>query len=136
MPLASPVSASGAEIAALTRRDFARTEDHERIKRMLALPPGQWADEDVDLTLFRAMTTIMSPAVVPWVLEEFLHRVVRRPDGDWMTDGDTVLQKLTASDFDAWPPETRRAVLDLIPGYLETEGADAQTLADWFRRQT
>lgn len=110
----------------------ARNEDSERLIRMDAARPKDWADEDIDLVLFRATTTIGSEKIVPRILSEFLRRVILQPYGyGWMTSGDVVRQKLEASRFPIWPEADREAVLALLPAYIASPDTDSEGLADW-----
>ncbi|WP_395943127.1 hypothetical protein [Brevundimonas sp.] len=108
-----------------------RNEDSERLIRMDAARPEEWSDRDVDLTIWRATTTIMSEKIVPRILPEFLRRVIREPYAGWMTSGDVVRQKLEASHFQTWVESDREAVLALLPAYIITQDTDAKSLAGW-----
>jgi len=110
----------------------ARNEDSERLIRMDASRPEDWSDQDVDLTIGRAMTTIMSEKIVPRILPEFLKRVIREPYAGWMTSAEVVRQKLEASHFETWAEADRQAVLALLPRYVATPDTDSESLADWF----
>ena len=110
-----------------------RPEDSERLVSMCAVSPDQWTDRDVDLVMFRAMTTIMSPEVVPWALAEFLRRAISNPAGGWTTDGDVVRQKLEASQFGEWPAEAQDEVLALLPAYIAAPDTYSESLAAWLQ---
>lgn len=110
-----------------------RPEDSERLIGMRAVRPDQWTDRDVDLVVFRAMTTIMSPEVVPWALAEFLRRAISNPAGGWTTDGDVVRQKLEASKFGEWPAGARDEVLSLLPAYIAAPDTYSESLAAWLQ---
>ena len=110
----------------------ARNEDSERLIRMDAARPEEWSDEDVDVLLSRATTTIKSDKIVSRLLPEFLRRAARNPYGySWTTDGDVVRQKLEASRFPTWLEADREAVLTLLPSYIATPDTDSESLAEW-----
>jgi len=110
----------------------ARNEDCERLIRMDAVRPETWSNEDIDLTISRATTTIMSEKIVPRILPEFLKRVIREPYAGWMTSAEVVRQKLEASHFETWAEADHQAVLALLPSYVATPDTDSESLADWF----
>jgi len=109
----------------------ARNEDSERLIRMDAARPQDWSDRDIDLTIWRATTTIMSEKIVPRILPEFLRRAIREPDAGWMTSSDVVRQKLEASRFSTWAIADREDVLILLPAYIATLATDFESLAEW-----
>ncbi|WP_207868663.1 hypothetical protein [Brevundimonas goettingensis] len=109
----------------------ARNEDSERLIRMDATRPEDWADLDIDLMIWRATTTIKSEKIVPRILPEFLRRATREPYSGWMTSGDVIRQKLAASHFATWPEADREAVLALLPAYIATPDTDSESLAEW-----
>lgn len=110
----------------------ARSEDSARLIRMDAACPEDWSDEDVDIILFRATTTIKSDKIFSRLLPEFLRRSARNPHGyGWMTDGGVVRQKLEASRFQNWSDADREAVLALLPAFIATLDTDSESLAEW-----
>ncbi|WAC59258.1 hypothetical protein [Brevundimonas sp. SL130] len=108
-----------------------RNEDSERLIRMDASRPEEWSNTDIDLTIWRATTTIISEKIVARILPEFLRRVIREPDAGWMTSGDVVRQKLERSHFATWAEADREAVLALLPLYIATPDTDSESLAVW-----
>ncbi len=109
-----------------------RNEDSERLIRMDAARPEDWSDEDLDLALFRATTTIMADKIVPRLVPEFLRRATLDPySRGWMVFGDVVRSKLERAGFLTWPEADRQAVLTLLPAYIATPDTDSESLAEW-----
>lgn len=92
----------------------ARAEDHERIDRMLAANPENWSDEDVDVVMSRAQTTIGGPETFKWILPAFLDRCLANPKRGWMTDSNDLVSKLDYAHFDNWPADQQRAALAML----------------------
>ena len=99
----------------------ARREDSRRVERMLATDPARWSDDDVDLVVTRAMTTIGGAETFKWVLPHVLERSLARPYLGWMTESWLLAEKLDYAGFDQWPPHQRTAALHMLTHWLEAQ---------------
>lgn len=123
----------------------ARDEDHERIARMLATHPSGWSDEDIDIVMSRAQTTIGGPETFKWILPAFLERSVENPAHGWMTISAVLADKLDRARFDNWPPDQRKAALALLSDWLDAQSRphdctydpeDDAELSAWLKART
>ena len=117
--------------------DAARREDRIRVARMLATRPADWSEEDIDLVIFRAMTTLGGPETFKWILPYFLERSVASPFHGWMLVSDVLAGKLDDAGFDTWPEAQRMAAHEMLRAWLATRPPyeDDAELRAWLGRR-
>ena len=103
--------------------DAARPKDRIRVARMLATRPANWSEEDIDLVIFRAMTTLGGPETFKWILPHFLERSVASPHYGWMIVSEVLADKLDHAGFDAWSETQRKAALGMLRAWLAARPA-------------
>lgn len=114
---------------------------------MLATRPEEWLDEDIDIVMSRAQTTIGGPETFKWILPAFLDRTLANPARGWMTDSDILVSKLDYARFDNWPADEQRAALVMLNNwasawsrlYLDDVTYDADedaVLSNWLRARS
>jgi len=103
------------------RMNAFRWSDQERVARMLATDPSEWADEDVDVVMAHAQTTLGGPETFKWVLPAFLDRFIENPEHGWMTISSVLAEKLDHAGFDEWPHAQRAAILEMLAKWLTAQ---------------
>lgn len=112
---------------------------------MLATDRSAWADEDIDIVMSRAQTTIGGPETFKWVLPAFLERSIANPARGWMTISDVLVDKLDRAGFDTWPSDQRQCAVDMIADWLAAQSLlddwtcspeDDAKLTAWLRERT
>ena len=109
-----------------------------RVARMLSTPSKDWADADIDLVAFRAMTTLGGPETFKWILPQFLERSIASPDHGWMIVSEVLADKLDRAGFDAWPEAQRKSAHEMLRAWLAVRSAyeeDAELRA-WLGRRS
>lgn len=99
----------------------ARPEDSDRVRRMLATTASDWTDDDIDLVMSRAQTTLGGPETFKWVLPAWLKRSSENPCKGWMTVSDVLAEKLDRAGFDSWPEAQQKAVLPMLIVWLKAQ---------------
>ena len=99
----------------------ARSEDIGRIRRMLAADSADWSDEDVNIVMSRAQTTIGGPETFKWILPVWLGRSAADPSYGWMTVSEVLADKLDRAGFDNWPVAQCAAILPLLSDWLHAQ---------------
>ncbi|RZL44823.1 MAG: hypothetical protein EOP74_02540 [Variovorax sp.] len=126
----------------------ARSEDADRVRRMLATDNADWSDEDIDIAMAHAHTTLGGPEAFKWILPVWLQRSAANPHHGWLTVSEVLADKLDRAGFDDWPEVQRAAVVPLLSGWLHmqetafTDDAvpykpeDDAALRDWLKART
>ena len=125
----------------------ARSEDRERVARMLAGDASEWSDEDINLVMSRAQTTLGGPETFKWILPAFLIRSVANPDRGWITCSSVLADKFDRAGFDTWPEGQRSATLAMVSDWLDAQAvlfaddptwlaADDAELRTWLKART
>ncbi len=90
---------------------------------MLATDPALWSNEDIDIVMFRAQTTIGGPETFKWILPAFLDRTLAGETWGWMTDTEILVNKLDHAGFDTWPTDQRETARFMLIGWLARRSA-------------
>lgn len=101
----------------------ARSEDRERVARMLVVDASEWSDHDINLVMSRAQTTLGGPETFKWILPAFLIRSVANPDEGWITISSVLADKFDRAGFDIWPEGQRAATLTMVSDWLAAQTA-------------
>ncbi|MDQ8028350.1 MAG: hypothetical protein REJ23_06460 [Brevundimonas sp.] len=96
----------------------ARSEDRERIRRMLESDSEGWSSEDIDIVMARAQTTLGGPETFKWVLPVWVFRSMAEPAYGWMTVSEVLADKLDRAGFDLWPEAQRVTILPMLADWL------------------
>jgi hypothetical protein len=126
----------------------ARPEDANRVQRMLAGDPADWSDEDIDIVMAHAQTTLGGPETFKWILPVWLGRSAANPRHGWITVSEVLADKLDRAGFDDWPEAQRAAILALLSQWLHAQETafpddavpyapeDDAVLREWLKART
>ncbi|WP_296595050.1 hypothetical protein [Phenylobacterium sp.] len=114
----------------------------EWIEGLLAKGMDRLDGHDIDLLVFRAISTVGGVATFKFALARFLSVMIQAPAYSSMTTSDAhmILPKLEHAAFETWPKEERRAILEALELWADrriieatSEGYDpeAKAMLEW-----
>jgi hypothetical protein len=88
--------------------------------------------QDLDLLVFRAISTVGGVATFKFALSRFLGVMIEAPayTDAATSDAYVILPKLDHARFAEWPPEQRRAILDALELWADRRIIAATSLGD------
>jgi hypothetical protein len=129
----------------LQGRSNVAPDRREWIAKLLAEGLDRLSAEDLDLLVFRAISTVGGAPTFKFALSRFLAVMLLEPayGARATSDAFVILPKLDHARFDAWPAEERRAILEALELWaerrLEADQTDsgASDIREWVnaRRQ-
>jgi hypothetical protein len=122
--------------------DAVTRDRRDWVEGLLARGMDRLSPDDLDLLVFRAISTVGSVATFKFALSRFLAVMIEAPAyADRATsDAYVILPKLDHAKFEAWPEVQRRAILEALELWADrriiaatSQGHDpeAKAILDW-----